>query len=611
MAAPDEKHGLVSSENPHPNALERMVDAKRDTYLSEQYEQRQQAIAEAGNRQCIPSIGETLFLGHDTEFQECPDSPLHPLKLQSQQIHAIGIGGQMAATYIPPSDRHEDRVSLSVILDDLIPELLHRGIIINYPKHIVFVGFFDRVDLAMFSDFVHFREALSNVNGRLATTGKGLPRLVCERRSVERTMQARQWLADAGRVVMQVRITFYDVASHAPEKTPLHVLGGLIGIRKRKIKPPFHISRIAEYRRARFKEFLLYGMQDAQITITYYLRVLKFAKQELGGPRIANGLLPVSVGSLSVQIFKKELKASGLNYETVFGLRTVNQKPWNTPKHRYGYRSSTVKKTIRKVREAFAVDCYHGGRNECFYFGLTDLSRWFDLDLRGAYSIGLLIIRLMDYYNSYETRDIQAYTGDVMGFAEVEFSFPSDVRYPCLPVRTDKESLEFPRTGTSLCTAPELALAIRLGVEITHVEYGVIIPWVDGGPRIFESFVRKVRYLRSIHPKGSPDEQYAKLMGNSLYGKTGQGLHEKVAFDTQRMESKKIPESAISHGMIAAFVTGFVRAVMGEILNSVPANRRVICCVTDGILTDAPLDELDFSGPLARQYQALLELVES
>lgn len=109
----------------------------------------------------------------------------------------------------------------------------------------------------------------------------------------------------------------------------------------------------------------------------------------------------------------------------------------------------------------------------------------------------------------------------------------------------------------------------------------------------------------------SLDEQYAKLMGNSLYGKTGQGLHDKTAFDTTIMESKKIPESSISNGMIAALVTGFVRAVMGEILNGVPLHRKVISCTTDGILTDARMDELDLNGDLVRYYDEMLARVQN
>lgn len=134
----------------------------------------------------------------------------------------------------------------------------------------------------------------------------------------------------------------------------------------------------------------------------------------------------------------------------------------------------------------------------------------------------------------------------------------------------------------------------------------MIYPWVDSDQRVFEPFVQEIRRLRQHYSKGSLPEQYAKLLGNSLYGKTGQGLREKTVFDTGKMQSVKVPESSISNAPMAAHVTGFIRAVMGEILHGIPEGRTVISCTTDGILTDADENELDLSGDLAQRFQSLL-----
>lgn len=603
---------LVTRPNPHPNSIDTMTDAEIDALVAETYERQQFATGAANDPNFVPAFGDILFMGFDAEFQDSGNDSQHPLEVHSYQLTAIGVGGQLSAVYLPPSGRLEDRLSLREMLTDMLPELLRRGIILAAPKTIVVAGFFLRVDCALLADFVDFQQQLGNVGGKLATTDTPVKmQLVCDRRDIERAEKDRQLLLGHGKRYTRLQVCFYDIARHAPEKTPLDELSKLVGLRKRAIKKPFSIANIGEYRRRKFKDFLLYGMYDAEISILYYLHVLRFAKKQIGGPRIDSGLLPVSVGSLAVQLFKKKLKEAELDYETIFGVKMETLKPWDEQKRRYQHQRKKLKTTLRKVREVFAVMCYHGGRNECFYFGLTDAGNWFDLDLRGAYSIGLLVIRQIDYYASYETRDLEEFQGDLMGFAEVTFEFPNEVRFPCLPVRTNKESLEFPRCGVSLCTSYELALALRLGAKISHVEYGVILPWKEGSPRIFELFVREIRRLRAIHPKGSLDEQYAKLMGNSLYGKTGQGLHDKSAFDPSIMGTKKIPESSISNGMIAALVTGFVRAVMGEILNGVPAHRKVISCTTDGILTDAPMSELDLNGDLAEYYEKLLEMVEN
>ena len=78
-------------------------------------------------------------------------------------------------------------------------------------------------------------------------------------------------------------------------------------------------------------------------------------------------------------------------------------------------------------------------------------------------------------------------------------------------------------------------------------------------------------------------------------------------FDAGLEQSIRVPESDVSNGPMAAHITGFVRAVMGEILNVVPGGRVVLNCVTDGILTNASLDELDLSGELCRRFQSYVD----
>ena len=604
---------LINHPNPHPDALDRKTDAEIEALIETLYDKKEEAIAGAYDPDFVPAVGQVLIVGYDGEWLEKARywDPLHPLHVLSYQLHAIGVGGQLSAIYFPRSGDVCDRLALVDMLGDLIHEALRRGVILDYPKHVIFVGFFLRVDLALLSDFVHFREQLGNVGGKIATTRRPVSMgLVCDRRELERIDNDRNLYLDRGEHVVKVPITFYDIARHAAEKTPLSELGKVIHLPKKTIKAPFHIGRMDEYRRKKLKNFILYGIRDAQIPANYYAHVLKFARKQVGGPRIAQGFLPTAAGGLAVQMLRKKLKEAGLDYEQVFGIKYKTQQPFDEQAHRYRFKRRKTKNPYRQIRETFAVMCYHGGRNECYFFGLGALGTWYDLDLIGAYSIGLLIIRPIDYENSFETRSLDDFQGDVMGFAWVKFEFPMGTDKPCLPVRADKESLEFPRIGESYCTAPELALALRMGAVI-EVKYGVIFPWLDTNQRIFEPFVWEIRKLRSAHPKGSVEEQYAKLLGNSLYGKTAQGLKEKTAFDTGEMTTHKLPESGITNGMMAAFVTGFIRAVMGEIMRGIPPHRKVISCTTDGILTDAHPDELDYTGELTQRYMTLLERVSS
>ena len=322
-------------------------------------------------------------------------------------------------------------------------------------------------------------------------------------------------------------------------------------------------------------------------------------------------VLPVSAGALAVQLCKRTFKGSDLEFNELFGLVENTRTKWNSSTNRLMRQKGLEQDGMRRFHEAFVTEFYHGGRNETFYVGPSLPGIWHDYDLKGAYTTGMVLIRPIDYAASFETRQTESFLDDVMGFAWVDFEYPTNIRYPSLPVRSDARGLLFPRQGESYATAPEIALAYEQGAQIT-IKRGVIYPWKDKDDvRIFAPFVREIQRLRKRYPKGSVSEQTAKLLGNSLYGKTGQGLKDKSVFDTGTMRSQKVPHSALTNAPIAALTTGFIRAVMGEILHRLPAHRTAISVTTDGILTDAEFDELDFSGPLCQRFLQLCGMVQS
>lgn len=139
------------------------------------------------------------------------------------------------------------------------------------------------------------------------------------------------------------------------------------------------------------------------------------------------------------------------------------------------------------------------------------------------------------------------------------------------------------------------------------IKHGVIVPWIAGSQLLFEDFTRMIQRLRREYPKKSLEEVMVKEIGNSLYGKLAQGLSDKTAFDTATGLSKKIGPSAVTNPYMAAHTTGLIRAVCGELLHRIPSHRTVVSVTTDGFLTDAPLEELDQTGPLCRRYQALCQ----
>lgn len=68
---------------------------------------------------------------------------------------------------------------------------------------------------------------------------------------------------------------------------------------------------------------------------------------------------------------------------------------------------------------------------------------------------------------------------------------------------------------------------------------------------------------------------------------------------------KALEPSPITNPYFAAFVTGYVRAILAEMMNALPQHVHVFSCTTDGFLSTATQDEIDAAshGTLANSYR--------
>ena len=133
----------------------------------------------------------------------------------------------------------------------------------------------------------------------------------------------------------------------------------------------------------------------------------------------------------------------------------------------------------------------------------------------------------------------------------VDFEFPPGTRFPSLPVDAGACGLIYPLKGTTTVPGPELVVALSQGARII-VRAGVVAPWLDpNSRRPFVDYAGLVNRTRASYPKGSPLELLAKEAGNSLYGKTGQGVGgmktepaNRRVFDSRSGESRPLPPAA-------------------------------------------------------------------
>lgn len=600
---------LIVGEGNHPNALDRLSDEEACDVLAKNH--IAEAMAKIGHpdpRHPLLGGGDPFFVGYDAEWTPITDSVLG---VESYQYYASGVGGDISVICYPNSPAIEDRLTLSEMLGEVMRIARETGCIVSAPKDLILAGFSLRSDLAVTADLAVYKRRLTNVGGKVASAARGIDFEIIHRLDdVKRLMTPPTVSVRQGKACFIISTRFVDISLHAPPRVALAKIGESLGIKKLELEkdlPGYTKSRMDLVKRDHFDYFRQYGIRDAEITLRYWLRIVAFAKEIVGvdDPR-------VSCGALAVTDCLQLMTGAGLDYAALFDVHERQVIEWDVSRGKRRSRKRMVVGGDRAFHEGFAIAGFHGGRNECFLCGPSDLDQWIDVDMVGAYTTGMVSVRKIAFSRSFETRRLTDFLGDVLGVAWIDFRYTKPVRFPGLAVRSDERGLIYPLAGRTYATAPEIALAIRQGCKIKILR-GVIWPWSDDPEdvRIFEAFVRKIRALRKAYAHDPVFEEYAKLLGNSIYGKTAQSLRDRNAFELATLESRKIGPSALTNAAIAAHVTGFVRAVIGEMLHGIPSHRLVASVTTDGFLTNAREGEIDLSGPLCQRYLDLCRRVEA
>ncbi|SEQ50271.1 DNA polymerase type B [Solimonas aquatica] len=551
----------------------------------------------------LPGLGPSIVVGVDSEWRPDPKDATRNVVL-SVQFYLIGECGEASRVVYPTGEKRSQRPGLVDELTLLIGDAIKSKVVLEWPREVVLCGYFTRADLTSFGDIDEFKRKFDGVGGSVATTGRNADFEVAMEAGVahyKSSVSAVTGMENELSRLLSIRLV--DLARHTAPGTSLAQVGEWLQLPKLKIPEGFSIERMHELRDRDPGAFEAYGLRDAEIAAKYYLGLKPTA--ELLTKRSE---VPATVSALAVATLKSALHDAGFDFQELWGLGVAKRAYWDDRKGKVRTQRVALPRQELRYAENLIVDAYHGGRNESFCFGPTPVREWFDYDLRGAYTTALLDLSPIDYARVRRTTDPSDFVGRIMGFAWVTFAFPPGTRFPCLPIRTER-GLVFTLVGETACSAPEIALALSMGCEV-KVRDGVIFPWIaDDDRRFFEPFVSRIARLRRAEVKGSLREAYFKLVGNSLYGKTAQGLREKRAFNTRRMGSDAVPRSAVTHAAFAAHATGFVRAVMGELLAGLGPDRQAISVTTDGFITDAPIEALDTSGAATSRFRELSERV--
>ncbi|MBZ5207975.1 DNA polymerase [Enterobacter cloacae] len=567
-------------------------------------------IPPASKKVSVISSVLTLHIGFDTEYVFNPETRQNDI-LSYQSYVVLPDNTGISNIIYPPDSQKKSRLSFKEFLCQTITPLLETGVITKWPGIINIYAHFIRADIASFANFwSDYKILLKGIRGTVSSFKNRYGIDFDEQQ--ERRVKTEQIMFDKRTSPPRCsNVAFIDTLLITPGGMGLAECGELLGLPKLTIPAPYSITNMREYLLGDRAGFEAYALRDAEIAVRYALQVRNFCARELMIDRV-----PATIGAMAVSRFTKTLKENNISPEVCLGTHIKTRELWLTEKQAFRTIKNPASVPSRELFETFPINCYHGGRNECFMMGVTPSDHWYDYDLAGAYTTGLLDILTPDYGNIRLSKNPDDYCGHVMGFALVTFRFPESVPYPSLPVRTDQYGLFFPLSGESWATAPEIELALSLGAEMT-IHNGIIVPWIcDTSPHnsestsVFLPFVQQVRENRNRHIKGSLEEKFWKEIGNSLYGKLAQGLRAKTAFDTARGLNRSLPPSSVTQPFFAAHVTGFIRAVVGELMNALPSDSSVVSVTTDGFLTNCPLDKINMSGPLSSRFQSLCDIVD-
>lgn len=534
-----------------------------------------------------------LIIGFDTEFKT-PDYHVTRDQIEGGQAKYRVLSYQFYAKHHSGQTwqgicctKGDDRMSMQDFILFALGVGARNHNISLMPTKIYLVGHFTRADIPAFSDFDSQKRYLSNVRNTFIT--------------IDRYSQVRIDHGDGTSIALQILIRDTMLLTPQASKS-LRAIGDMLGFPKLALSPDRkkHKHLIANMDFARqhcWENYQAYALMDAEICVRYADRIIKQYEEVTGKSK-----MPVTLTSIGVDLLLRSWNQQlGLSDLEVLGKEKIKER-WFDKTKGY-YKTRVVNKDVEELHHniPFITECYHGGRNEQYWFGPGFEDQWIDIDLAGAYPTAMSLIGKPDWRSIRASTKLQDFQSTTLGFAWVDFEFPQTVRYPSLPVRTEN-GLVFPLKGTCYCAAPELFAALRLGCKI-KIRKGLIVP-ADNKKLIFGEFIKECIQKRNNAGSKTLEGLFWKEISNSTYGKTAQGLRVKRVYDMRNGEVEPLPPSRITNPCFAAYITSFVRALLGEVLNTIDSQYTVFSCTTDGFLTNFPSESIPklVQGPLAQLY---------
>lgn len=429
-------------------------------------------------------------------------------------------------------------------------------------KNNILIGHNTSADLSILSDFNDFKDQLDIVNNCFITLGKGFN---YHKNNV--VIRDTMLLAPAG-------------------QKSLAKLGNLYNLDKIKISN-FNLTHMDEFLKTDPKAFEDYAIRDSHITLKHanWMETFYFNINNIGIP-----LTLSSLGNKFVKFkwFENNYGGYQIHHEYLLGEPSVAQTPLGL---------SLLGELGTKL--SLYIKNYKGGRNESFMYGIDRVTKWFDYDLTSAYTSILYkaghpnyaaaTVLTEDSLKQLTKEEIlNSYT-----IIKCFFKFPNWVKFPSIPVYVDETTTVYPLEGQAILTGAEYLLAKSQSCQLKIEEiYRVpflfnVVKKVKNFVYPFKEIINEIQSKRREHPKGTISNLMYKEIGNSIYGSLVRGMGDKRKFDNKTGETRRLHAHYLTNPLIASWITGYIRSIIGECLHNVQQlNGKVASVTTDGFLTD-------------------------
>lgn len=412
--------------------------------------------------------------------------------------------------------------------------------------------------------------------------------------------------------VYPVSLSVSDTMCHAPAgKKKLKDLGTALGVEKIEINnsQKEHMKGLLNNNPVLYME---YASTDSIVTLLYASALYGY-----------NNALPITVTSATAGVMKEIMMeylgcTSTDEFDYIYrGLQKEKHGKYKI-KDRPGFVEATSLEPISNDTNSiqyYASQAYHGGYNICTEVGYFKYQTY-DYDLKNAYPTAMCLVPDIDWNNPIRSeivrRDLTLadFTGigginpitPFVGY--VNFEFPENVKYPCIPINVDGIP-QYPLTSEGIdgvyVAGPFIWLALKLGAHVYCKRgYFLNIRYSNDYSQESRSLAVAVKQLvvdrnkaKYEKNKGSLEELILKTMVNSGYGKNAQNVVQKTAWTALKDLMEDIGCSAITNPVSAMMITSIVQVELIAAQNQIQNLGYMSCSVTtDGFISNCPEDTL-------------------